>query len=811
MLRILGKTVFAIALLLAGASGSAWWMVHRALPRADGSAPLPGLRQTVTVDRDALGVPHIRANSLEDMVEAQGYVAAQDRLWQMDVLRRVGAGELSEIFGHDALDLDEQFRRLGLREAADRDAANLDDDRRVVLEAYARGVNRFIDDHESRLPLEFTVLRYRPKPWKPADSLLIIGYLYQTLTTTWAQEINRQIVTDRVDPAIVMDLFSQDSPDDHVIVGGETVPAVKPAGAGRVFLKKAPPPNTDPHRESAAALPIQDISDLWREGRGILISFAQESRAAVGSNNWAVDGTHTASGKPMLANDTHLELDLPSIWYMSHLTAPGWNVKGFSLPGVPLVMIGHNDRIAWGFSNNGADVQDLYLERFSMENPHEYLVNGKYVEATVRTERIHVRGEPDTLIDVLVTRHGPVVRKENGRMYALKWTALESGALAHGYLWMGRARNWREFRETLRDVSGPAQNVVYADVDGNIGFIVAAWIPIRKRGHGEVPVPGDTDDYEWAGYIPFDELPQTLNPPGGIIVTANARVVGPNYPHYITDRWGSPDRTERIYDLLAGRKDLRPSDMNAIQNDIVALGDKRLGDALVLASRNVKPKDARTSEIIGRVARWDGKAAIDSVETTFVEVARDALLNNLLTPFLPGGTDLYQWRGSVLIDRTLRDRPPRWLPPSFPSYDGMLIASADRAVAELETTTQSKDISAWRIGKLNALTMNHPLGQSGILHRLLSIGPLEQSGSAYSPKAMTRTHGPVMRFVSDLSNWDQSLMEISSGESGEFGSEHYKDQFPAWFAGRGIVSPFSEAAEENARAHRLTLLPAGAR
>ena len=494
---------------------------------------------------------------------------------------------------------------------------------------------------------------------------------------------------------------------------------------------------------------------------------------------------------------------MPSIWTIVHLTAPGWNVKGFALPGEPLVQIGHNDRIAWGFTNNGADVQDVFQERFSQDNPRQYLVNGKFVDATVTTERIKVRGEPDTLIDAIATRHGPIVRREAGRQYALKWTALQPGALSHSYSWIGHAQNWQEFREALRDVSGPAQNVVYADMDGNIGYILAAWIPIRKNGHGEVPVFGDTDDYEWTGYIPFDELPQVLNPPGGIIVTANARVVGPGYKHYITDRWESPYRTERIFDLLKDRKDLQPSDMNAIQNDIVAINDKTLAMALVHAAASVKPKDPRTGQIIARLAKWDGQASADSVETSFVEVTRDVFVRNLLEPYLSTQTDLYQWRGSVRVDRILRERPPKWLPPDYHSYDQLLIASGDQATALLEASTHSKEISAWQIGKINRLTMNHPLGQSGILHWFLSIGPLEQSGGAYAPKAMTHTHGPAMRFVADLSDWDKSLMEISSGESGEFGSEHYKDQFAEWFAGRGIVSPFSDAAEEKMSEHSV--------
>ncbi len=806
-MRLLRNILLAIALLISGAAVTAGWVIYRAQPKLDGSVPLEGLSQPVTVDRDNWGVPHIRANSLEDLVEAQGYVAAQDRLWQMDILRRFGAGELSEIFGPSTVAIDQQIRTLGLRHVAEREATTLTGDRRIVLEAYARGVNRFIDGHKYRLPAEFFLLHYNPRPWTPADSMLILGYMYESLTTVWPREINRDIISTRVDPDRLAEMFAEDSPDDRVVVGAEAPPETgsKPKPANRPTKPAAT--NREQIPEIGATSPAQGFSDLWGEAQGILTSFAEESREALGSNNWVVDGSHTASGKPLLANDTHMDLSIPSIWYMIHLTAPGWNVKGFTLPGEPLVQIGHNDRIAWGFSNNGADVQDLYQERFNQNNPRQYLVNGKFVDATVTSERIKVRGRPDLVFDVISTRHGPIVRREAGRQYALKWTALQPGALSHSYEWMGRAQNWQEFREALRDASGPAQNLVYADVDGNIGFLVAAWIPIRKSGHGEVPVPGDTDDYEWTGYIPFDELPQVLNPPGGIIVTANARVVGPGYKHYITDRWESPYRTERIFDLLKDRKGLQPSDMNAIQNDIVAINDKTLADALVLAAKIAKPADPRTTEIIARLANWDGSATAGSVETSFVEVTRDTLMRNLLAPYLSASTDEFQWRGSVFLDRILRDRPQKWLPPDDHSYDQLLISSGDQATKLLEARTNSKDISAWQIGKLNALTMNHPLGPSGILHRFLSIGPLEQSGSVYAPKAMTHTHGPAMRFVADLSDWDQSLMEINFGESGVYGSKHYKDQFAQWFAGRGIPSPFSDAAEAIVRAHRLTLVP----
>jgi len=806
-LRIVRRILIGVFLLVAGAAAWCWWIFYRALPQIDGTTAVEGLTQQVTVDRDSWGVPHILAGSEADLAEAQGYVMAQDRLWQMDVLRRVASGELSEIFGRQTLLLDEQFRRIGLRQAAERDSKTLNPEQRMDFEAYARGVNRFIETHRNRLPLEFVALRYQPKPWTPADSLAVVGYMFQTLTNTWSAEVERQIVTERVGPDRARALFLVDSLDDLEIVGAEAANSTK---AEKKSSAASRAPSLDEFAPASGLSGAQPSA--WNNAQSMLDIFSNETRAVFGSNNWVVDGTHTASGKPLLSNDTHLELTMPSIWYTIHLTGPGWNVEGFALPGAPGIVIGHNDRIAWGFTNDMADVQDVYIEKLDPQNPHRYMVNGKYVNATLRTDRIPVRGESDVLIDILTTRHGPILRVVNGEGYALKWTALEPGALNHSYEWMGRARNWEEFREALRGVSGPAQNAVYADVDGNIGFIVAAWIPIRKEGHGEVPVPGDIDDYEWTGYVPFDDLPQALNPPGGIIVTANARVVGPGYKYYITDRWGAPDRTRRIYDLLAGRKDLRAEDMNSIQNDITSISDQRLAAILAAAERTATPKDPRTADLLKSLATWDGRCAADSTQAAFVEVARDFLLRDLLEPYLGANTSEYVWwRSNLFVERVLEQRPAAWLPPNYRSYDELIVAAADQSVAFLAAHFSNPKVSAWRLGALNVLTMDHPMGRDGILERLLSIGPTEQSGCFLAPKAMTHTHGPAMRMVADLSNWDQSLMELPTGESGQPWTAHYKDQFADWFAGKPVVSPFSEAAEDKARVHRLVLEPAAPR
>lgn len=792
-----------------------WWIAHRALPQLDGSIALPGLAAQVRVKRDAWGRPHITASSVEDMAMAQGYVTAQDRLWQMDVLRRVGEGEISEVVGVGprgvALTSDRLFRTYGIKQAAERDAAALDPESRALFEAYARGVNAFIASHQNRLPWEFVALGYKPRPWTPADSLAIVGYMCRTLSNTWPQEIDRAWVTQKVGPDRAAQLFSQDSPDDRVIVGGAPPPGDPANSVSTSDVDRAG--NVAPGF-SPAFPSLRSVSPAARAESEAFSFLAgsdennEDVRAGTGSNNWVVSGAHTSTGRPLLANDPHLEFTMPDIWYAVHLTAPGWNVAGVALPGEPLVILGHNDRIAWGFTNDGADVQDLYVETFDSANPENYRANGQWLKADVRTEEIKIRGQAAQQFDVYTTRHGPVVERDGNTGYALQWSALQPGGLSHSYLLMGRAQNWQEFKDALRDVVGPAQNAVYADVDGNIGFIVAAKIPIRKKGDGSVPVPGDTDDYGWTGYIPFDELPQVYNPPGGIIATANARVVGPNYPHYLTDRWAAPWRTERIYDLLSARNNLSPADMNEIQNDVLSLPDQRLAAALVQASRAALPQDTRTHDLLARLANWDGLAEANSAEDPFVIATREAFLRNVLSPYLGEDTDRYSWRSAVFVDWLLRERPANWLPQGFRNYDELLIHSADDAVAQLAAETHNSDPSAWTLGARNALAIYHPLGRAGILRRLFSIGPLPQSGDVFTVKAMTHTHGPSMRFVADLSDWDHSLLEITAGESGQFLSRNYKDEFSEWYAGRPIAAPFSEAAEESARVHTLLLNPA---
>jgi len=817
------RTIFrllywAFAIFIVAGASLIWWFIFRPLPEVDGVASLSGLQKEATVDRDTWGVPHIRAASLNDLAEAQGYVMAQDRLWQMDLLRRIARGQLAEIVGSQALPLDREFRTFGFGRAAERDVALLDAEARGASEAYARGVNHFIEQHQKRLPLEFSLLNYKPQPWQVSDSLVIAAYMYQTLTDTWEEELNRAKVTERVGADRAKDLFSEEALMDHFVIGDPNVSNDGSAHSRAITGDEDDDddmPSDNVLKADLGATPTPQspepltgfASALWPSLQSWIEDSRREIRRGLGSNNWVVSGAHTATGKPLLANDTHLELSVPPIWYEIHLTAPGWNVKGFTLPGAPLVVIGHNERIAWGFTNNQADVQDLYIETFNPSAPEEYRVHGAWTKAQVYDEVLHVKGQPDEHMKLIVTRHGPIVHREGDKAYALRWTATEPGGLAYTYNWLGRAQNWNEFRNEMKRVWGPGQNAVYADVNGNIGYIMAARVPIRKKGHGEVPVPGDTDDYEWTGYLPFGQLPQAFNPESGLIVTANARVVGPNYKPYLTDRWDEPYRTARIYDLLHDKHDLRPEDMLKVQTDTYSYPHLFLAEQLSSAIKTARPKDARAQKLVDQVKDWNGIADADSPLVSFLEDTRNVALFLLLEPYLGKDTSLYDWRSTAFLQKILTDRPAKWLPSAYKTYDELLCAAADWAVRRLAERAKSERIEDWQWRRFDSLEMLHPIGRAGLLKLLLSIAGKPQSGTMFSPRAAKQHEGPSMRFVANPANWDDSILLIPAGQSGQFGSSHYTDQFSYWYEGKPIVAPFSDAAEASARRHTLTLKP----
>src|SRR6185503_17827108 len=497
---------------------------HSPLPQLDGTISVSGLSAPISVTRDRQGVPTIEATTLRDLFFAQGYVTAQDRLFQMDFLRRAAAGELSEVVGEVALDHDRQQRILGIRAAAEKGFRALSTEDRQQFDAYARGVNAFIESHKGKLPLEFRALHYSPRLWSAQDSILIAYQMVETLSTSPQAALTREKILAKLGPELTADLYVNSSWRDHP-------PTQPPAALDQVPSDAKPSPSavtfvSHPLRES----PNRSWNDLPQ-----LAPLFHEELFPIGSNNWVLSGSHTVSGKPLLSNDMHLGHQMPNLWYEVHLHSADFDVAGVSLPGHPFVIVGHNRRIAWGFTNVGPTVQDAYVETFN--DAHQYLTPGGWKDPEVRHEIIHVKGKPDV---------------------ALKWTLYDG--VRDPFFHVDSADNWQEFRQALSEFDAPSQNAVFADVDGNIGYQATGKVPLRAAGDGSLPVNGSDNAHEWTGYIPFDKLPSIYNPPSGIIATANGRITPDKYPYSISTEWEAPWRVDRIYRVLQSGKKFSAAD-----------------------------------------------------------------------------------------------------------------------------------------------------------------------------------------------------------------------------------------------------------
>jgi penicillin G amidase len=804
--RILLFSLLIVLLLTAGGGTWLYWRIWTSLPQLDGTLHVPGLRARVEVLRDGQGVPHLRAESLPDLILAQGYVTAQDRLWQMDLSRRLAEGELSEVIGERALRLDDQNRRLGFRQACERAVADLDPEARELLGAFARGVNAFITSHLHRLPFEFLLLHYQPRPWREMDSFAVALNMMKTLNTSWPDELMRERIQRRLTAQLYADLFPDHWPLDHPV-------AEWPVNTRSGFVRSSATSVLNPiglaPTLAALTLSCGGLQPGTFESPVCPPKGGRYEDAGLGSNNWVVNGSHTRSGKPLLANDPHLGHSIPSVWYMIHLKASGLNVSGVSLPGLPFVIIGHNERIAWGMTNTGPDVQDLYVESFNLRDPSTYLHNADWVEAEVRVENIKVRNEHDYRLTVKTTRHGPVVSHDGGRDLALRWTALEPHALRSPFLKIDRAKNWQEFTDALREFAGPMQNFVYADVDGNIGYYAAGWVPLRKQGDGTVPSPGSTDDYDWTGYVPFEQLPHAYNPPSGRIATANGRIVPDGYPYFLTHKWEAPYRTARLYQLLEEAKPFTVADMLRMQMDIRTLEDQWLAGQLVSASAHRPPQSDDARYALDLLRHWDGEAQADSAATLVCEVTRHALLERILRPRLGDGLLGYHWpMSTTFLENVLSNNWTRWLPGEDASFADTLMKSLEEGVRRIPGLVHRRDHKAWKWGETIPLTFHHPLGGGfPLLGRLLDVGPFPQAGTGTTVKQTSPTIGPSMRMVVDLSDLDNSVQNITLGESGQALSPYYHDQFEAWYTGRSFPMLFSDSAVDKGTAHKLVLEP----
>ncbi len=794
--RALG--VFGLAFVVISAAGIAWLLTiaRSALPELDGPLPVSGVSAPVSVTRDSHGVPAIEAASLDDLFFAQGYVTAQDRMFQMDLMRRAAAGELAEIVGDAALKHDREQRILGIKATAEKGLLAATREDRQQFDAYARGVNAFVESHRDRLPLEFRILGYSPRPWTMQDSLMIGYQLVETLSTKPIAALTREKVLSKLGPELTADLYVNTSWRDH--------PPTAPALEGAPPQKESAVPSARVASTfRAAALPV--MLEPW------LRPFFPEEPIPLGSNNWVVSGAHTVSGKPLLSNDMHLGHQMPNLWYEAHLRSGDLDVEGVTLPGYPYVIVGHNRRVAWGFTNVGPTVQDVYVENF---NDHgQYLTAEGWKQPEARREVIRVKGKPDVVVTVEVTRHGPIVSElapGETRKIALRWSLYDG--IRNPFFHVDLAENWEQFRRAFSDFDAPGQNVVYADVDGNIGYQATGKIPIRASGDGSLPADGSNNAHEWTSYIPFDKLPNVLNPPSGIIGTANGRITPDGYPYSISTQWEAPWRTDRIYRVLGSGRKFAASDMLTLETDVYSELDRFVADKFVYAIDHAKNASPRTHQAANILRQWNGQMDASSAAPTIASAARTELRRILLAAKLgtfpleggPASWTTYHWMTeTVWIENVLSHQPARWLPPAYASYDDLLAAAMEQALKKAPA-----DVSSWKWGAENSVTIQNPvLGRIPILRRWTGPGEQPQSGSGYTVKAAGRDYGPSERFTADLSNFDSSTLNIVTGQSGNFLSPHYMDQWQAWYTGYTFALPFSKSAVEEFATHRLMLEP----
>lgn len=719
--RILKFINGLIALSLLVAAAGVYWFAYRVLPQTSGSLAL-NVSAAATVTRNGLGVPHIKAASIEDAIYLHGYVTAQDRLFQMEATRRFAAGELSEVLGRATLEQDLRARRLRMRRIAEMHAERLRPEQKQIFAAYARGVNDFILTHRKSLPVEFALLQYEPRLWTIADSIVIALEMFRTLSESSEAEIKRRALFETGDAEKLRQLYPV-------------------RGGGEVQL---------------------------------------------GSNAWVVSGAHTASGKPLLANDPHLSFSFPSTWHQIHLEAPGLHAAGVTFPGLPGVVLGHNERIAWGVTNLHFDVMDLYEEKLDAGSGR-YEFQGRVEQGRFERDVLRIKGEKQMDFGQWVTRHGPVIANENGRAISLRWIAAEPGAFDYVFADLNRAQNWSEFRTVLARHPGPAQNFVYADRDGHIGYQATGRLPIRPNYTGDLPVSG-AGEFEWQGFIPFEDLPSVYDPPSGIIVTANQNPFPANYRHPVTGLFSAPYRQREIDALLRAKKGWKAEDMLIVQKDVYSEFSHFLAQQVFAAYRARGQRNATLADAAALLEKWNGQMEKGQAAPLVVTLIYQQVRRAIADRAAPGKGSAYDPDiATAAIEKILRERPASW----FSDYDSLLLRAFADAIEE-GRRVHGQNVNNWDYGRYNALNLGHPvLSRIPYLGGYFRIGPVQMSGSATTIKQTTPRLGPSMRFVADLSNWDQSLNNIVTGQSGQPFSGHFTDQWDAYYVGRSFPLEFS--------------------
>ena len=807
--RCLWALASIVVLLLLAGAGSLYWLHHAmvtSLPVLDGSLHLSGLSAPVTVRRDNHGVPHIEAANVDDLLLAQGYVTAQDRLWQMDVLRRAAAGELAEILGPKLVSHDTAQRVFQFRNVAERVYQSQPEAERHRYEQYSKGINLFMQEtaqHPEKLPAEFRLLHYQPRLWVGSDCMLILTNMVAALDTHWDAKLGRELVSkDLHDPKLEADLYPVGSWRDQ-----------PPTAAVADMTQPHPAPTLDDEDDDQTQtknlppqLPAEDLKQLRS-----LLGTSQCEGCMPGSNEWVIAGKHTTSGKPLLSNDMHLDLSVPNIWYMAELKSPEVHSAGVTLPGTPFITAGHNDHIAWGYTALYADVQDLYVEKLdgkgNYAGPH-----GEWLPLAHTTETIHVRFGKDVKVNVELTAHGPLLNPlfaKETRHIALRWTLYDPALATVPIYEMNKAANWDQFSAALGAWCWPTLNLVYSDDANHIAYHAIGKVPVRPNGLAGKPIVDS--EHEWQGYIPFDEMPLSVDPPSGLLATANSRVTPNDTKFPLTIEWPDAYRTERIYMDLRGREKLTRDDMIAIQTDVYSEVDQELAHRFAYAIDRAAPTDARLKQAADLLRSWDGRVSTDSAAASIIYRTRYALWPLILEPKLGKDIDAYAWseknfaEEEIIMHGSSSSTPNPWLPSGYKDWDALLTEAVKRGLAAGHAPA---DLSQWNYGQWHVIDLEHPIFQMlPIVKGWSGTGELPLSGDTTTVKQVGRAFGPSQRFTMDWSAPDDSTENIVLGQSGDPVSPWFNDQWPIWYGGTTFALPFSQPAVSAQTTHTLTLVP----
>ena len=747
------------------------YLVKKSFPEYDGTITISQLHHPVTIYRDEFGVPHLFAHSEYDLFFSQGYVHAQDRLWQMDISRRAGEGRLSEVLGAATVKFDKMLKTVGFQRLAVQLEQQLSPTSKKMLQAYADGVNEFIRTHKGKYPIEFDMLNYEPEEWKPVHSVMISRLMAWELNISW-----------------------------HVdVVLGELVAKLGEEKARQIFptYPENAPVIVDKSVAAKDIAPVKYFADLHNEFK----QFFGTTGTHIGSNSWAIAPKKSFNGKAMLANDPHLGLSLPAKWYEIHLRGGALDVAGVSLPGTPLVIIGHNRNVAWGLTNVMADDADFYFEQVDSLGAEKYLYKGEWRDIETIPDTIWVKDSAEVPIVIRKTIHGPAINEiyplkkiSSSNCITMKWTGYEMSDELLGMYLVNTAKDWQSFLNGVRQFTVPGQNFVYADVNGNIGFHPGVRLPRRNSNNPTLPFAGWNGEHEWQGFIPFEELPSLYNPPEGFIATANNKTTnGVNY--HISNLWEPPSRIERIRELLQSKPQFDVTDFKNMQNDYYSYFAKDVTPFILAAFKSQTVTDSKLETVLNYFRNWDFQMTKEDVPTTIFEVFFIKLINNIYKDEM--GDELFRQYIFLanmpyrVTPALLKDSSSTWFDdittPAVETRDDIVRKSMNDALKEL-TQKLGENVKEWQWGKLHMLTLKHPFGDITALSSIFNIGPVEMGGSGTTvnhgeyelPEPYSMTLGPSTRQIVDFADLNRTLSVIPSGQSGQPLHPNYSDQFALW-------------------------------